>query len=41
MDFFATLFSTVTNAQGNEPATNNPIDADNGGTGGSGGCIVA
>jgi hypothetical protein len=41
MDFFATLFSTVADAPENEPATSIPIDADGGGWGGSGGCIVA
>jgi hypothetical protein len=41
MDFFATLFSISSNAPEAEPAPSTPIDADGGGSGGTGGCIVA
>jgi hypothetical protein len=39
MDFFATLFSTASNALEAEPTPSTPIDADGGG--GTPGCIVA
>jgi hypothetical protein len=41
MDFFATLFSIASNAPEAEPSPSTPIDADGGGSGGTGGCIVA
>jgi len=41
MDFFATLFSIASNAPEAEPAPSTPIDADGGGSGGTGGCVVA
>jgi hypothetical protein len=41
MDFFATLFSTNSMAPEPETTPTTPIDADWGGTGGNGGCVVA
>ena len=41
MDFFATLFSVASNVPEAEPAPSTPIDADGGGSGGTGGCVVA
>jgi len=41
MDFFATLFSIAFNTADAEPAHSTPVDADGGGSGGTGGCIVA
>jgi hypothetical protein len=41
MDFFATLFAISSSAPEPEPTPSTPIDADHGGTGGTGGCIVA
>jgi len=41
MDFFVTLFSIAWNTADAEPASSTPIDADYGGSGGTGGCIIA
>jgi hypothetical protein len=42
MDFFATLYSiALTQAADAESAPSTPIDADGGGSGGTGGCILA
>ena len=41
MDLFATLFSTTFDNPEFEAASATPIDADGGGSGGTGGCIVA
>jgi hypothetical protein len=41
MDFFATLFSIAPSVPEPEPTPSAPIDADRGGSGGTGGCIVA
>jgi hypothetical protein len=41
MDFFVALFPIAFNTADAEPAPSTPIDADGGGSGGTGGCIVA
>ena len=42
MDFFATVYSIAfTQAADAELAPSTPIDADNGGSGGTGGCVLA
>jgi len=41
MDFFATLFSVASNAPEAETSPSTPIEADQGGSGSTGGCIVA
>ena len=42
MDFFATIYSIAfTQPADAELAPSTPIDADNGGSGGTGGCVLA
>ena len=41
MDFFVTLLSIAFNTADAEPAPSTPVDADGGGSGTNGSCIVA